>query len=61
MIFLLTLIAADVNFIAVDVHTRQVVERQWTDAEQPVPVGSLVKPFSHATMAPRRASVRLAA
>jgi cell division protein FtsI/penicillin-binding protein 2 len=45
VIFLLTLIAADVNFIAVDVHTRQVVERQWADAEQPVPVGSLVKPF----------------
>ncbi len=45
MIFLLTLVAVDVNFIAVDVRTRQVVERQWTDAEQPVPVGSLVKPF----------------
>jgi cell division protein FtsI/penicillin-binding protein 2 len=45
VIFLLTLIAADVNFIAVDVHTRHVVERQWADAEQPAPVGSLVKPF----------------
>jgi len=45
VIFLLTLIAADVNFIAVDVHTRQVVGRQWADAEQPAPVGSLVKPF----------------
>jgi cell division protein FtsI/penicillin-binding protein 2 len=45
MIFLLTLLAADVNFIAVDVRTRQVIERQWADAEQPVPVGSLVKPF----------------
>jgi cell division protein FtsI/penicillin-binding protein 2 len=45
VIFLLTLIAADVNFIAVDVHSRQVIERQWADAEQPVPVGSLVKPF----------------
>ena len=45
MIFLLTLVAADVNFIAVDVRTRQVIERQWADAELPVPVGSLVKPF----------------
>lgn len=45
MIFLLTLVAADVNFIAVDVRTRQVIERQWADAEVPVPVGSLVKPF----------------
>jgi cell division protein FtsI/penicillin-binding protein 2 len=45
VIFLLTLIAADVNFIAVDVRTRQVIERQWVEAEQAVPVGSLVKPF----------------
>jgi cell division protein FtsI/penicillin-binding protein 2 len=45
MIFLLTLMVADVNFIAVDVRTRQVIERQWADAEQPAPVGSLVKPF----------------
>ena len=45
MIFLLTLVAADVNFIAVDVRTRQVIERQWVDAEQAAPVGSLVKPF----------------
>jgi cell division protein FtsI/penicillin-binding protein 2 len=45
VIFLLTLIAADVNFIALDVHTRQVIEQKWADVEQPVPVGSLVKPF----------------
>jgi cell division protein FtsI/penicillin-binding protein 2 len=45
VIFLLALVAADVNFIAVDVRTRQVLERQWVDAEQTVPVGSLVKPF----------------
>ena len=45
MIFLLTLVAAGVNFIAVDVRTGQVIERQWADAEQAVPVGSLVKPF----------------
>ena len=37
---------ADVNYIVVDVHTRQVVKQDWPGAELPIPVGSLVKPFT---------------
>ena len=36
---------ADANYIVVDVRTRQVVKQDWPDAEKPIPVGSLVKPF----------------
>jgi cell division protein FtsI/penicillin-binding protein 2 len=39
-------LVADVNYIVVDVHTRQVVKRDWPGAEVPIPVGSLVKPFT---------------
>ncbi len=39
------LFAAEVNFIAVDVRTRIVLKQDWPDADQPIPVGSLVKPF----------------
>lgn len=39
-------LVADVNFIVVDVRTRQVVKQDWPGAEIPVPVGSLVKPFT---------------
>lgn len=49
MTALLALILAaspDVNFIAVDVRTRQVVKQDWPAAEMPIPVGSLVKPFT---------------
>jgi cell division protein FtsI/penicillin-binding protein 2 len=43
----LALIAAtDVNYLVVDVRTREVVEQHWADAETPIPVGSLVKPFT---------------
>jgi cell division protein FtsI/penicillin-binding protein 2 len=38
--------AADVNYIVVDVRTRQVVKQDWPDADNPIPVGSLVKPFT---------------
>jgi len=38
--------AADINYIVVDVKTRQVVDQDWPDAEKPIPVGSLVKPFT---------------
>jgi len=38
--------AADVNYIVVDVRTREVVKQDWPDAEKPIPVGSLVKPFT---------------
>ncbi len=37
---------ADVDYLIVDVRTREVLERHWTDAETPIPVGSLVKPFT---------------
>lgn len=47
MIFLLALtIAADVDYLIVDVRTREVVEQHWADASTPIPVGSLVKPFT---------------
>ena len=38
--------AADVNYIVVDIRTRQVVKQDWPDADKPIPVGSLVKPFT---------------
>jgi len=38
--------AADVNYIVVDVRTREVLKQDWPDADQPIPVGSLVKPFT---------------
>lgn len=40
------ILVADVNYIVVDVHTRQVIKQDWPDAETPIPVGSLVKPFT---------------
>jgi cell division protein FtsI/penicillin-binding protein 2 len=36
---------ADANYIVVDVRTREIVKQDWPDADQPIPVGSLVKPF----------------
>jgi len=46
--FLITtaLTAADTNYIVVDVRTRQVIKQDWPEADQPIPVGSLVKPFT---------------
>ena len=38
--------APDVNYIVVDVRTRQVVKQDWPGSEVPIPVGSLVKPFT---------------
>ena len=53
MIPLLTLFLAasvevktGVDYLVVDVHTRHVLRQQWNDADIPIPVGSLVKPFS---------------
>jgi cell division protein FtsI/penicillin-binding protein 2 len=46
LVFLAALPDADVNYIVVDVHTRQVVQQDWPDAETPIPVGSLVKAFT---------------
>jgi cell division protein FtsI/penicillin-binding protein 2 len=41
-----SLSAADTNYIVVDVRTRQVVKQDWPDSDKPIPVGSLVKPFT---------------
>jgi cell division protein FtsI/penicillin-binding protein 2 len=38
--------AGDINYIVVDVRTRQVVKQDWPDTDKPIPVGSLVKPFT---------------
>ncbi len=48
MIALLTLVlvSADINYIVVDVRTRQIVKQDWPDADRPIPAGSLVKPFT---------------
>jgi cell division protein FtsI/penicillin-binding protein 2 len=52
VIALLTLVLAaaipttDVNYILVDVRTRQVLKQDWPDAGKSIPVGSLVKPFT---------------
>jgi hypothetical protein len=35
----------DVTYVVIDVRTREVVQRHWPDADVPIPVGSLVKPF----------------
>jgi cell division protein FtsI/penicillin-binding protein 2 len=41
----LTLVS-DLNYIVVDVRSRQVLKQDWPDSEKPIPVGSLVKPFT---------------
>jgi cell division protein FtsI/penicillin-binding protein 2 len=38
--------AADVNYIIIDIPTRQIIKQDWPDADRPIPVGSLVKPFT---------------
>jgi cell division protein FtsI/penicillin-binding protein 2 len=37
---------SDVNFVVIDAASRSVLALRWVDAETPVPVGSLVKPFT---------------
>ncbi len=45
--FLATLAhSADLNYLIVDVQSRQILKQSWPDADQPIPVGSLVKPFT---------------
>jgi len=34
------------EFIVIDVRTRAVIDRQWSDIDTPIPLGSLVKPFT---------------
>lgn len=38
-------LSADVNYVVLDVRTRQVLKQDWPDAQRAIPVGSLVKPF----------------
>jgi cell division protein FtsI/penicillin-binding protein 2 len=40
------LTGADVNYLIVDVRTRQIIKQDWLAADKPIPVGSLVKPFA---------------
>jgi cell division protein FtsI/penicillin-binding protein 2 len=42
----ITLNGAESNYLVVDIRTRQVLKQDWPDAETPIPVGSLVKPFT---------------
>jgi cell division protein FtsI/penicillin-binding protein 2 len=44
--FAIALDAAEINYLVVDIRTRQIVKLDWPDADQPIPVGSLVKPFT---------------
>ncbi len=37
---------SDVNYIAVDVRSGAIMEQRWADATTPIPLGSLVKPFT---------------
>ena len=37
--------APELNYLIVDARTRAVVASRWPDADTPIPVGSLVKPF----------------
>src|SRR5438270_5635625 len=37
--------APEVNYLTMDVRTREVIEQHWPGADTPIPVGSLVKPF----------------
>jgi hypothetical protein len=36
----------DISFLLLDAHTGAVLAWRWEDAEQPIPLGSLVKPFT---------------
>jgi cell division protein FtsI/penicillin-binding protein 2 len=44
--FAICLRAADVSYLIVDIRTREIVEQDWPGADRPIPVGSLVKPFT---------------
>jgi cell division protein FtsI/penicillin-binding protein 2 len=37
---------AGADYLAVDIRTREVVQNHWPEADAPIPVGSLVKPFT---------------
>ncbi len=38
--------APEAEYLVVDVHTREVLASRWPDAQVPIPLGSLVKPFT---------------
>jgi cell division protein FtsI/penicillin-binding protein 2 len=37
---------ASTEYLLIDVHSREVLASRWPDAEVPIPLGSLVKPFT---------------
>jgi cell division protein FtsI/penicillin-binding protein 2 len=37
---------ASTQYLLIDVHTREILASRWPDADVPIPVGSLVKPFT---------------
>ncbi len=37
---------ASADYLLIDVHTREVLASRWPDADRPIPLGSLVKPFT---------------
>jgi cell division protein FtsI/penicillin-binding protein 2 len=44
LLAILTLLGAD--FVAIDARTKAVIQQDWPDADRPIPMGSLVKPFT---------------
>src|SRR5262249_42870203 len=36
----------DLSFLLLDAHTGALVASRWPDAEEPIPLGSLIKPFT---------------
>src|SRR5215471_3925673 len=42
----LTGIPPTADYIVIDIHSREVVAQHWEDTSKPIPVGSLVKPFT---------------
>jgi cell division protein FtsI/penicillin-binding protein 2 len=38
--------APDADYLVIDVRTREVLASRWADAQMPIPLGSLVKPFT---------------
>jgi cell division protein FtsI/penicillin-binding protein 2 len=38
--------APEAEYLVIDIHTREVLASHWPQAEKPIPLGSLVKPFT---------------
>ncbi len=43
---ILTGVSQSADYVVVDVHSREVLASHWEDPSKPIPVGSLVKPFT---------------